>query len=125
MQEVKQCSNISQSYCGTPLSESWKVDESVKCLPRGSGRDGYRQRSVKEVMDNARTSAALTFLFTDLASSQKLNASPSCKLTVCISKTHQISLSDEHEVTCCWRGCPKFWALRKTRFHILQVLMWE
>jgi hypothetical protein len=94
------------------------------CLPRGSGRDGYRERSVKEVMGNARTLATLTFFFTDLASSQKSNASLSCQLTVCISKTHQISLSDEHEVTCCWRGSPEFWALRKIWFHILQVFMW-
>lgn len=83
-------------HCQSP----GRLMKSVKCLPRGSGRDRYRERSVEEVMDNARTFAALTFLFMDLASSQKLNASPSCKLTVCISKTHQISLSDEHKVTC-------------------------
>jgi hypothetical protein len=77
---------------------------------------------VKEVMDNARTLAALTFLFMHLDSSQRSNASSSYELTVCISKTHQISLSHEHKVTCCWRGSPEFWALRKIWFHILQVV---
>jgi hypothetical protein len=101
-----------------------RLTKVLTCLPRGSSRNGYRERSVKEVMDNARTLAALTFLFMDLASSQRSNASPSCQLTVCISKTYQISLSDEHKVTCCWRGSPEFWALRKIRFHILQALIW-
>jgi hypothetical protein len=64
----------------------------------------------------------LQFLFMALSSSEKSNVPLSCLLTVCISETHQISLSDKHEVTCSWRGSPQFWSLMKKWFNILQVL---
>jgi hypothetical protein len=68
---------------------------------------------VKEMVSNAGIPPALPFFFTALAFSQKGNALLSYMLAICVPKTHKISLSHEHDVTCSWRGSPQFWALRK------------
>lgn len=86
----------------------WLNRGSAACLPWGRSRNGGGEWGVKEVVGNAGTLPALPFFFTALASSQKSNALLSYMLTVCVSKTHQISLSHEHDVTCSWRGSSQF-----------------